>query len=196
MNLERIEKTLYELAARELAVFGSGHRNTVFYGFAFDCNADYGEVLLCLNDELSLRAHAEESKSKPASPFLPRFDKMMREKYGIVPKAPYEAWSIEEIMEDFRWNPGDWKFQGFYNCSDDSEWDDIADAVQDEIQDEEDREPFLEGVCRVLIQLEADHIFDCLNCSPNFRGLVIDHDESIEKAWDRLSRVRKSVAAD
>jgi len=195
MNSEPIEQALYQITERELAAFATRHENVRFYGFAFDCNADYGEVLLCLNDEASLKVHAEESKRKPARPFLPKFDQM-REKYGITPKALYEGWGVEKIMEEFRWNPGDWQYQGFFNCSDDPAWGGVADTIEDEIEDDKDREPFLESVCRVLIKLESDHIFDCLDRTENFRGLVTDHDESIERAWDRLTRIRRLIAAD
>src|SRR5688572_19257376 len=57
---EAIQETLYQATRRQLARFAAEHAGEPINGFAFDCNADYGEVLLCVNTEANLIATGHE----------------------------------------------------------------------------------------------------------------------------------------
>jgi hypothetical protein len=153
------------------------HRNEEFYGFIFDCNADYSEVLLCLNTEAELSEWSERN---------------------------YPTYSQDDRDRHLRWNAGDWKYQGFNSTEPDLEkvwqegWQHIEQQVQDSwLEQNDDTDPeddvatkFMVSVCVVLIKLERANVFNCLSRTPGFRTFVSDHDESLEDAWERLKWVR------
>jgi len=183
---DKLRTTLGRITSTAIAAFAQQHQSERFYGFAFDCNAEYGQVLLCLNTEEDLLDTAKNLKADPPKPFLEKFDKMMEEKYGVKPKPLYHDKTVPEIVEDLRWETGDWKYQGFYDCNDDPEWAALAAGISE--AHESDSETFLETVCRVLPEIQV--ALACLNRTKDFRALMIDHDESVETAWSRLERLQ------
>ncbi|MEG7759807.1 DUF4303 domain-containing protein, partial [Listeria monocytogenes] len=62
-----------------------------YYAFAFDCNAEYAEINLCVNTE---KAFAET---------LARYQ---NGKYS-------ENYQTEEEIQELKYNTGDWKYQCF-----------------------------------------------------------------------------------
>jgi hypothetical protein len=173
------QETLFLLAEDCIRRFASSHEDEEFYGFIFDCNADYGEILLCLNTEAELREWSERN---------------------------YPTYSEDERDRLLRWNAGDWKYQGFNSTEPDIEkvwqqgWQHIEQQVQDAYLDQaDDIDPeddvtttFMVSVCMVLIKLERANVFKYLSRTPGFRTLVSDHDESLGDAWERLNGVRDS----
>ncbi len=177
MGWDEVEERLFRASVQALLQFAQRHGDETFYGFSFDCNADYGEVLLCLNSETALAEWARKH---------------------------YPAYSAQEVEKELRWNAGDWKYQGFNTdegCAED--WMKAWGQPQEEIQtahlnapDEEAdeiRAIFLESVCRVLLRMEREGVFGCLKVEPHFKTLVTDHDETLDDAWERLAIVRNSV---
>ena len=183
----RVHSVLTTIVTEAINDFAQRHPDEQFYGFAFDCNADYGEVLLCLNTEQDLQASAKELKESPPKSFLPKFDKMMEEKYGVKPKPLFHDKTAAEVAEKLRWNPGDWKYQGFYNCSDDPDWAELAEEIAEQIETDEDREAFLRIICRLIPAIKP--ALERLHRTSDFRVLVIDHDETVETAWQRLAKL-------
>lgn len=171
---KRVEETLRRASAEAIATFAAAHGGESFYGFVFDCNPDYGEVLLSLNTEADLSRTAE------------RF---------------YPTWSPGEIEGRLRWNPGDWRYHGFNTEPPCAEawaraWSETEERLHEAATDEDDEaadaveERFLQSACRVLLALEKDGAFDALGRDPGFKTLVSGHDEAIEDSWARLLRVR------
>jgi hypothetical protein len=177
----KLEDRLYRLSSDAIRSFARQHRDEAFYGFMFDCSADYGEVGLCLNTNEYLQDRMADFRSK-----FPDSD-----------------------PEPLRWNAGDWKYQGFNRQADElserfeSRWQTWQEKVEEEWMEEcEEVDPdeskttanFLEAVCRVLCRLEANDDFACLKRTSVFKALVADHDESQEDSWARLERVRRDFA--
>jgi hypothetical protein len=170
MNWNVVETTLFDASVAALSRFAAEHSSEKFYGFCFDVNADYGEVLLSLNTEAGLRTTAQDY---------------------------YPDYSASDVERELRWNAGDWKYQGF-NVDEPSieiawnrAWSPTQEAIASAtIEDDEVAEDFLESVCRVLIRLERSDAFRPLQREPHFKTLVADHDETLEDSWDRLARVR------
>jgi hypothetical protein len=171
MNWRAAEKTLYEAARSVIGRFADNHRNERFYGLVLDLNADYGEVFLSLNTEAGLRMWAADH---------------------------YPDYSPEEIEQRLRWNPGDWLYHGFntdepYALEWEQSWSEYQDRIHDAVLDDDNdavSEWFLEAACRVLLRLEKSDALMRLNREEYFKTLVIDHDESLEDAQERLARVR------
>ena len=169
MNWSVVEEKLYTASTAALDSFLREHPAERFYGFIFDVNADYGEVLLCLNTEAALHQWAT---------------------------SHYPSWSSPEVDRKLRWNAGDWEYQGFNNETPSSaQWEQTWSEVQESIasaslDDDDISERFLESVCRVLLRLERSQEFLRINREPHFRTLVSDHDEDLQDSWARLERVR------
>lgn len=177
------EETLYRASAEQLKLFSELHANERFYGFTFDCNADYGEVLLCVNSEEGLRKTIHDH---------------------------YSHYTEHEITR-LRWNAGDWKYQGFngYRGPLSSAWNrhwrrefkKLAGTSYEEWlhgvmadQVDEFSEHFMEAVCRTLVKMESGGEFEALLKSESFCTFVNDHDEVDETSWLRLAKVRLAMS--
>lgn len=169
-DLKKIEDLLYSLSAKSIRQFASEHPNESFYGFGFDCNSEYGDVLLCANTEADFQKTAQE----------------------YIKKWDY----TEENLADLKKNYGDWKYQGF-NVSHthwDEKWRPVSSAIEDFVFSEETDEQgaaFLDELMRcftrALLRLEADGIISELKQDEGFVISIFDHDEREEAAEKRLS---------
>ena len=169
MKWTAVEKTLYDASLAALTRFAAEHLAERFYGFIFDVNADYGEVLLCLNTESALAEWA---------------------------RTHYPEYSTAKVEEQLRWNAGDWEYQGFntdepYSNEWEKSWSETKDRIAvAALEDDDVCEEFLESVCRVLIRLERSPAFLRIQREAHFKTLVSDHDEDLEDSRERLARIR------
>jgi hypothetical protein len=173
-----LETRLFELCASDIKRFANAHSDETFYGFALDCNADYGDVFLCVNtpDDLSRTST----------------------KYAAKHSEGTSEWEAK-----LKWALGDWKYQGFNSAEFDADWKAFQDAVEDaSLDEEEDPETFqspstarfLETCCRVAIRLEQSGTLSVLKRTPDFQVFVADHDESDETSWARLKAVEATLS--
>jgi len=51
IDWKAVEDLLVSLATERIGRFANEHRAETFYGLGFDCTADRGEVLICLNTD-------------------------------------------------------------------------------------------------------------------------------------------------
>ena len=147
----------------------------------FDCNSVYGQILLCLNTEDDLQRQTESYKK------------------GSLDL--YADESADDIRTRLQWNAGDWKYQDFNSPNFDKTWTPFQSAVSDICDDEEKdeetfltptRDRFMKSVCRVLVHLENQGAFKCLDRARDFKTFVADHDEPELESWNRLAEVRAS----
>lgn len=172
-----LEERLFRLVVYETKAFAQTHQQEVFYGYGFDCNANYGDVLLCVNTEEALFKRAR--------------------KYGKYSEG--EKGSVKEWASDLRWSFGDWKYQGFNLESGkwQSEWGDVNLLIEKAVTGlayndmREITEQFMDMACRVLLRLERQNILACFLQSPDFRIVCADHDEDINHGDKRLELVRQ-----
>lgn len=165
------EVALAELIETEISRFAAAHKDEAFYGFALDCNANYCDILFCLNSPTALRVTAAEYHAKnPQS-------------------------SLEGEMDALRWGTGDWKYHGFN--LDAPKWEKRYKAalpVVGELSIAEDINQFLEAACRALIRAERSGIFSKLSLTEEFRVACMDHDEDILDGDQRLDQVRANFS--
>jgi len=108
-----LEDRLFDLAAQDIKRFASKHRDETFYGFAFDCNSEYGNVLLCLNTPDSLRQTAIEYATNP--PNQEAYDAIERNMEAILGRktsSQDKPTTPEDKEKELRWSLGDWKYEG------------------------------------------------------------------------------------
>jgi hypothetical protein len=179
IDWSQFESLLFDIASLDISDFAVAHPGEVFYGFAFDCNSEYGNVLLCLNTESDLQRQAGSYKTD--NPDL------------------YANETIDDIRSELRWNMGDWKYQNFNSKSFDAAWSSLESSVLDICMDEEEdeetfmtptQERFMNSVCRVLLRLERTHVIDSLSRTDDFKAYAADHDEDESDSWNRIAEIR------
>lgn len=215
-----LEDSLFLLTQAELRSFADSHKGETFYGFVFDCTGIYGEVALNLNTEDHLRDFAEHQAGKPWSTLWA--DEMARFVSGRLGDPDAEklvGQHAEKLVDQHlsglppftpdylagrtRWSPEHWKYAGFASDEFRTAWAPYADRVLEARHDEPDWTStdsgairrFLRSVCRVLVRLERERVFDVLNRTAEFKGLVRNSWswESEEQAWERLASVRAEL---
>lgn len=197
IDWSKLEDCLYSLCVKEIGKFAQAHGEDTFYGFALDCNSDYGEVFLCLNTSEDLHQRAIHYSTAPESPGWEAIGRKNAERLGI-PYKPAPRKPVEENEERLRWSLGDWKYHGFNSNKWHTEWEPFQEAVSDACMDEEGdsysspiHKQFMRAACRVLIRLESAGVFEVLRRTDDFKTWVADHDESDEDSWERLAAVRR-----
>ncbi|WP_339746976.1 DUF4303 domain-containing protein [uncultured Rubinisphaera sp.] len=201
INWSGLEECLYELIRDDIKRFAETHKHETFYGFALDCNSEYGNVLLCFNSPESLKQQAEKYASdRPNKAAFDKISQKLHEDSGRKIPLTENSSTVEAEELKLRWSTGDWKYQGFNSTQFDEGWDEyeteVMNACMDEEEDEETfktptQELFMKSICRVLLRLEKEKIFDVINRTSDFKSYVADHDESKEESWDRLETLRR-----
>ena len=173
-DLRPIEDQLFALSMASIRQFSDEHPDESFYGFGIDCMADSGMFLLCFNSEAAFAETAKE--------YIERFQ--------------YSAADLAALKTNF----GDWKYQDFNQ--DQPHWEPGWGAYRDAIEayifaheiavEEADAyvEQLMRCACRVLVRLERSGIFERTNMDREFTTAVMDHDENLQEATDRLNSVR------
>lgn len=175
-DLENVESTLFDLASTAIREFFSKSSQT-YYGFGFDCNAAYGDVLLCTNTESDFKETAD--------------------KY-------IEDWNYsDEELASLKRNFGDWRYQGFnidypfWQKGWDSLATEIATYVFHDQTSDDESEQFVERLmvsfAAVLIRLEQSGELDVIQKDPDFYIQVYDHDEDPKTGDKRFQAVRKKL---
>jgi len=179
-----IEQRLYALSVETLQAFAAEHPDEVFYGLAFDCDASFGEVRLCLNTEEALRAQ-------------------------VAANHPYS--SCQEVENHLCWRLDEWRYPALNSTLPEHEasWQDawwpVQDRLQEQILEDEEKCPdpdaasatasrFLEVLARVLVRLESDDSLRSLRRAEGFRTFLRDCREPVERSWERLEGLRESPA--
>ena len=176
-NFRKLESALFDLASQAIDTFFSQSPKT-FYAFGIDCNATYGDVLLCANTQDDFNRTAE---------------------YYV------ENWDYSDArLTSLKRNFGDWKYQGFnidypfWNQGWKKSAIEIEAYVHHEYTSDEDSERFLEQLLEsftaVLIRLERSGVLDIIKKDPGFYIQIYDHDENPEAGDKRLAIVRKRGA--
>lgn len=174
-----------ELLVREgLAQFpqiAANYPHEEFYGVFFDCDIVYTCAQAHMNTNAKLREYAQRCKD----------DDLHRD------QPIYSRMSVEEVMEESRWDGGGW---GYFSIFPGPNFDEVAIAyreMSETIGGSEGelrplREAFMLMVCRAVIRIEKGGAFNLFRRTPNFRVLCVYIQESVEEGEDRLQRVRKS----
>lgn len=225
IDWEALEAEMFRLARQDIALFAERFPDETYYGFWLDCNADYGEVLLCLNsvEALEHSAHnlsdAELQNRKAFREMDIRMYERMCEKLGeeyrrTTPNPadtePEYDDNPDKRREELQWSPGDWRYQGFNSSAwDEGFWDQVTSLVIDKVMEDEPEadeddddwrsptaERFMQTACRVLVALEQANAFDCLKRTPDFKTRCSDHDESLDDTDQRLKAVRDQMASE
>ena len=151
MNTNKSETLLHQMQ-EDITSFLSEHEELSFYCFAFDCNAEYAQILLCLNTEKDFQKALEHYQSGSSKQY----------------------YQTEEDIFSLRYNTGDWEYQGFanYTVYDEEELTKLYSDDYERMQSEMMKKSYdlLERLCNT-------QAFHNIPKTEDFTVLCIDHDE-------------------
>lgn len=176
-DFKKQEDELYDFSFNALREIGSGIRDELSY-FAFDCNPEYGEVLLCLDTIQNSIITAKNTEN---------YITEKRKENSYDSPAFKLAWAIHNLGNNligwvlpFGNNTGDFSHQGFaeYHFED---WEDfsLSDSYPGEFEKSE--EDYLACISTILLsnvidRLISNNAFSELKiCKPFYCGVAL-HD--------------------
>lgn len=170
--MDKIKEQLLEFTINATESFLNEHPDLTFYAFAYDCNAEYAEVNLCLNT--------------PAE-----FEKTLK-KYQTGPYA--EDYRSEEGINELKFSTGDWEYQCFdtiYVLTEAELTRIFNDLPEDGYKSWNE---FIENLtvlfCEVLLDFQKTKTFEKIPKTADFIAFCIDHDEDFEGGMERLEKVK------
>lgn len=181
VDWQAAEELLVREGMAQFPEIAARHRDQEFYGVFFDCDIVYTCVQAHMNTNAMLREYAQRCKN----------DDVIRE------EPVYSGLSVDQLMEQLRWDAGGW---GYFPIFDGPDFDEVA-AAREQLCEtvgysEGDlrplREDFMVMACRAVIRLERSGAFDLFRQTPDFRVLCVYIQESNEEGEERLQRVRES----
>ncbi len=170
MNKTELKNKLLEFTTNGVEKFLNENTNLEFYAFAFDCNAEYAEVNLCLNTEKE---------------FEKTLMNYQNGEFGHLYKN-------EEDILSLKFNTGDWSFQCFEstNVLTDEELTEIFESLPEDGYKswKEFREELMNVFCETLIEFEKTKTYKKILKTNDFISFCIDHDEDFEAAMVRMKK--------
>jgi len=170
IDLDKIGKELISFTQKEVSDFLAKHPDKIFYAFAFDCLAVYGEVNLCFNTE---------------GDFITTLEAYQRGRFG-------EFYQTEDQIKNLRYCTGDWEYNGFATA------DVFTEEELDVIYDETDRDSsarkeetqlLLRHFSKILLEFCETPEFKSIPKTKDFRILCIDLEEDLEEAEFRMAQL-------
>src|SRR5262245_47988788 len=154
------------------------------YGLCFEGDLVYTAVQVVANTEAGLREYAERAQ-RPNPPFR------------VGPMFP--DWTVEQVMEHWRWDHGGWKYMPLYPGPDFKEinraFERLAEAIGDHNPEMAMKDDMMTMACRAVVRLERAGVFDVLPRTPKFRVMCLYRERAIdsdEEGERRLRRIRRS----
>jgi hypothetical protein len=167
IDWNELEDLLVRLTAGTIERFAGEHPCEVFYGLGFDCHADYGQVLVCLNTRDAQRESADEDDDWAFGDW--RY-------HGINLDDPaWEAWEEEAPLV----------MSNAANILLNNRKGDALPALY---------EAFLAMASRALLRVAQSEATNRLKKEYGFQVLAMDHDEGPEAALDRMRRITSAEA--
>jgi hypothetical protein len=178
-----LEDRLVALADHVIASFSKKHEGEAFYGLAFDCNSERGEVLVCLNTREGQISVAGQFEGNPKL---------------------YRGMSLAEIAAQLEWDLGGWKYRAINLGS--RRWESTWGVVQAQIANATNiylnsrnmsalcllRESFMSMASRALLRVSLANSVSTLKKDAVFRVLCTDESEGPDEGFQRLSQIAAS----
>ncbi|PZF90325.1 hypothetical protein C1903_03880 [Listeria ivanovii] len=148
-----------------------------FYALAFDCNAEYAEINLCLNTE---EAFSERLAACQSGRFA-------------------EQYQTAERIYDLKYNTGDWEYQSFdtfYVFTDEELTMVFNDLYPNGVEDDYQAwikftKELLGEFTKSLLTFSKTETFKKIPKTTDFEFFCIDHDEELETAKSRMAQCSK-----
>lgn len=176
-NREKIKQQLLEFTIEGVEHFLKEHPELEFYAFAYDCNAEYAEVSLCLNTIEDF----EET--------LQRYQQGDTEYYQTI-----------EQINALKFNTGDWKYQCFDTIYilDDQQLNDIYNQLPND--NGQSWHAFIESLMQLfsecILEFSQTATYKAIPKTPDFLVYTMDHDENFTDVISRMLSLTNSTFVD
>lgn len=164
-------ESIIKFAIKGVENFLQENPTLTYYAFAFDCNAEYAEINLCLNTE---EAFAET--------------------VAYYQNGKYrERYQTEEMLQEVKYNTGDWKYKCFdtyYVFSEDELKTIFKEIYPNEVDDDYLAwklfvNELLNSFTYSIIKFSETETFKKINKTADFKFYCIDHEEEIADSIKR-----------
>lgn len=160
-----LEDLLVCLSTGTVKRFAADHPDEVFYGLGFDCHADYGQVLVCLNTREAQREAEDEDDAWAFGNW--RY-------HGInLEDSSWEAWEEAALL-----------VSNAANVLLNNRKGQALPALY---------ETFLEMATRALLRVARSDAVGRLRKESGLQVLAMDHDEGPEAGFTRMERLRPTT---
>lgn len=174
---EKIKQQLLEFTIQGVEKFLKQYPELEFYAFAYDCNAEYAEVGLCLNT-------------------IESFEEMLqRYQHGYA-----EHYQAVEQINDLKFSMGDWEFLGFdvFYILDQSQMDAIYNQLPED--DGQSWHEFIESLMQLfsecLLEFTQTETYKAIPKTPDFIAYAMDHDENFTDIIPRMLSLTSNTVID
>ncbi|HAA5362290.1 TPA_asm: hypothetical protein GF771_10825 [Listeria monocytogenes] len=176
-NMKVDTQKIVNFAIEGVEKFLQENPELTYYAFAFDCNAEYAEINLCVNTE---KAFAET---------LARYQ---NGKYS-------ENYQTEEEIQELKYNTGDWKYQcfdTFYVFSEEELTAIFNQIYLNEVDDDYQAwevyvNELLVTFTESIIKFSETKTFEKINKTVDFKFFCIDHDEEVADSMTRMKLLQE-----
>lgn len=165
---DKIKQQLLEFTIQAVEKFLKEHPELEFYAFAYDCNAEYAEVNLCLNTQDQFKKTLHQYQSNEFS----------------------DHYQTIEQINTLKFNTGDWKYQCFDTIYilDDPQLNDIYGELPED--DGQSWHEFVESLMLLfsesLLEFTQTDTYKAIPKTQDFIAYAIDHDEDFNDAITRM----------
>lgn len=165
-TIEKIKQDVVSFTIEETENFLIKHKGKVFYAFAFDLNAEYGEINLCFNTE----------------------DDFSKTLQYYQNANSLHGYSSKEEIQSLKYNTGDWEYQCFSTIYPINE--NVLTTIIQSLNDNS-LPKFIEELVQIfsecLILFKQTETYQKIPKTADFIAFTIDHDEEVEEALLRIN---------
>jgi hypothetical protein len=166
INTNKIKEDLLTFTQTGVDEFIKENPALTFYAFAYDCNAEYGEVNLCFNTEEEFAKTLEEYQNSEYSQY----------------------YQTEKDIRELKYNTGDWEYQCFDTMyiMTEEEMAKLYPEIEPQIND------FISIFCETLLDFTLTKEYDKIPKNDDFKVLCLDHDDDLKDAEKRLKKIKEN----
>jgi len=176
------ENLLVREAEEQFPKLAAAHPDDEFYGVFFDCDVVYTTAQAHMNTNAHLRQYAERCQ---------------RGNRGPSGSPMYPGLSIEQVMEELRWDGGGWGQFGIFpgpNFEEVvTEHKRLCAEVGAQKAEQSLKEDFMLMACRAVVRIDSSGVFEQFRRTKDFRVLCVYIHESVEEGDRRLQQVREAT---
>ncbi|MCT6516569.1 DUF4303 domain-containing protein [Proteus vulgaris] len=166
--IEKIKNDIVSFAITETEKFLTDKCSEVFYAFAFDLNAAYGEINLCLNTEEYFQKTLNYYQNKSGG----------------------NNYHSQDEINNLKYNTGDWEYQCFGTIYP------INETYLEQLYQKSYEDGSYPHVLTRIIQIFSECLtlfkqtetYKKIPKSEDFIAFTIDHDEDVEDALMRIGK--------
>lgn len=166
--IKNIKNDVVSFAIEETEKFLTEKSGEVFYAFAFDLNAAYGEINLCFNTEEYFKKTLKYYQNQPNT----------------------HTYHSHEEIKNLKYNTGDWEYQCFSTIYpiDETSLEQLYQKSYDDGSYSHVLAKIIQIFSECLTLFKQTETYKKIRKTEDFIAFTIDHDEDVEDALIRIEK--------